>query len=82
MGKFKNIAIGLEEAQEWGYNEGAYNYKFKDEEKPKTLSPEMALKLWEILDYLYINDEGISVGPNGETFREALEILKPTLNRK
>ena len=73
MGKVKNIAIGMEEAKEWGYNEGPYNYKFinfllikKDGEKPKTLSPEKCLKLWEILDYLYVDDEEINIGPNGE----------------
>ena len=57
-------------------NDGAYSYKFinflmikKDGEKPKTLSPGMSLKLWEILDYIYMDDEEINIGPNGENFK-------------
>ena len=41
----------------------------KDGEKPKTLSPGMSLKLWEILDYIYMDDEEINIGPNGENFK-------------
>ena len=41
----------------------------KDGEKPKSLSPGMSLKLWEILDYIYIDNEEINIGPNGENFK-------------